>query len=84
MRRIRLRAILTSLCRDKLLIMTSVLNMREDLHRMVESTLQGIGKGDGKDRCQQVDIKLQGPMRINSMNPQYAASTAGRTYQIER
>jgi hypothetical protein len=53
------------------------------VRRMCEGAVEGIGKGGGKSRGKQIDVDLQVPVRIDTVNGKGAAATVGRTQEIE-
>jgi hypothetical protein len=73
---------LTSLCRGKPLIILT--RMRNNLNTVLKSTIQSVGEGNGEARNQKVDIKLQVPLRIQTVNHQGSAVAIGGAHQIER
>jgi len=58
--------LLAGLCRDKSLIVLT--RVRNDLHAVLESAIQSVGKSGGETHCQKIDIELQVPLRIQAVN----------------
>src|SRR5690348_5846632 len=54
-----------------------------NVRRMREGAVEGIGKGGGKGGGEQIDVDLQVPAGIDTVNGKGAAATVGRTQEIE-
>jgi hypothetical protein len=62
----RARILLAGLCRYKsLIVVTGVWN---HLHTVLQSSIESIGKSGGKIHGEKIDIELQVPLRIQTVN----------------
>jgi hypothetical protein len=54
------------------------------LNTVLKSTIQSVGESNGEARNQKIDIKLQVPLGIQTVNHQGSAVAIGGAHEIER